>query len=184
MGYLTRQLVAGAVDFNARDGETLRYGHKQPRRVSRHRAGIAGLTGARRHRVLVVEDSALLGMLLGDLLGVMGFEVCAITATQSDAVVAARRHQPGLMIVDINLGQGNGVLAVEEILCSGFIPHLFMSGNLRWFSALPAGTVTLLKPFFEAELADAIGRVFAAGVPAARGGGTVAARDISTRVGI
>lgn len=132
-------------------------------------------------RVLVVEDHALIGMLLGDLLDGMGFEVCAIVTSHSAAVLAAGQHKPDLMIVDTNLGESSGVLAVAEILRSGFVPHLFMSGNPSWFLDLAPGTVTLLKPFNEAALADAIGRVFAAGVPIAHGDGAVAAKEHSPK---
>ena len=123
----------------------------------------------------------MIGMLLGDLLAEMGFEVCAIAASHSAAVLAAEQHKPDLMIVDIDLGKSSGISAVAEILGSGFVPHLFMSGNPSWFRDLAPGTVTLLKPFDEAALADAIGRVFAAGVPAADGDGAVAAKEHSPK---
>ena len=67
-------------------------------------------------RVLVIEDDALIAMLLSELLAGMGHAVCATAATESEAVTAAARYRPDLMIVDAGLGQGSGVSAVEEIL--------------------------------------------------------------------
>jgi len=40
-------------------------------------------------RVLVVEDNAIIGMLLAEVLAGMGHDVCAIEATEADAVTAA-----------------------------------------------------------------------------------------------
>jgi CheY-like chemotaxis protein len=51
-------------------------------------------------RVLVVEDDVLIGMLFADALAAMGYDVCAIEATEADAVAAAARYKPDLMIVD------------------------------------------------------------------------------------
>ena len=107
-------------------------------------------------RILVVEDDAIVGMLLAEMLEEMGYDVCAIEASQADAVAAAMRCRPDLMIVDVQLGDGSGVLAVEEILRTRPIPHLFVSGDPTAVTALRPGAVALQKPFREADLARAI----------------------------
>jgi two-component system, response regulator PdtaR len=106
--------------------------------------------------VLVVDDDDLIAMLLGEMLQEMGYAVCAIAATVADAVIAAARHKPGLMIVDARLGHGSGLRAVDEILVAGFVPHFFMSGNVAKVRALRPDAVVLEKPFQEAQLAHAI----------------------------
>lgn len=55
-------------------------------------------------RVLVIEDGAVVGTLLAELLAGMGYDVCALAATEADAVIAATRHGPDLMIVDRGFG--------------------------------------------------------------------------------
>ena len=62
-------------------------------------------------RVLVVEDEMLIGMLLADMLEARGYDVCAVEATETGAVTAAARYNPGLMIVDARLRDGSGVAA-------------------------------------------------------------------------
>jgi two-component system, response regulator PdtaR len=109
-------------------------------------------------RVLVVEDDAMLGMLLAGVLEEMGHDVCAIKATEVDAVTAAAQYRPDLMIVDARLGDGSGVSAVERILRTGFVPHLFISGNISRVKALRPAAVVLEKPFREGELTRAIQR--------------------------
>jgi CheY-like chemotaxis protein len=105
-----------------------------------------------------VDDDAVIAMLLGEVLADMGHEVCATEGTEADAVAAAARCRPDLMIVDAQLGTGSGIAAVAQILCTGFIPHLFMSGDPLGLSVLRPGTVVIEKPFVETDLVRAMNR--------------------------
>jgi CheY-like chemotaxis protein len=116
-------------------------------------------------RVLVIEDDALIAMLLSELLAGMGHDVCATAATEADAVTAATRHRPDLMIVDARLGRGSGVSAVEEILRAGPVAHLFISGDAEKVQTRQPDAVVVGKPFREAELARAIDMALAAATP-------------------
>ncbi len=108
-------------------------------------------------RILIVEDDELIGVMLAEMLDDLGYAVCAVETTEADAVNAASHHRPDLMIVDARLGAaGCGVSAVEEILRNGFVPHVFMSGNILRVKALRPRAVTLQKPFRKAELTRAI----------------------------
>jgi two-component system, response regulator PdtaR len=109
-------------------------------------------------RVLVVEDEMLIGLLLADTLVAMGHDVCAIEATEAAAVAAAARCNPDLMIVDARLRDGSGVSAVEEIIRTGWIPHVFVSGETSRIHALRPGAVVIQKPFREIDLQRAIQR--------------------------
>ena len=109
-------------------------------------------------RILVVEDEAVIAMLLAEVLTGMGHHVCAIAATEAKAVAAAVRCRPDLMIVDARLRDGSGVAAVEEILRTGFVPHVFVSGDPLRVQALRPGAVVIQKPFFKSDLVRAIQR--------------------------
>lgn len=109
-------------------------------------------------RVLVMEDNALVGMLVADLLAEMGHVVAAIEATQEGAVAAAVRCKPDLMIVDAGLAGGSGLSAVDEILRDGFIPHVFVSGDTASVLTAKPDAIVLQKPFRDPELARAIRR--------------------------
>ena len=115
-----------------------------------------------RLRILLAEDEALIAMYLAETLVEMGHEVCGTEATQRGLVAAAALHKPDLMIVDVRLGEGSGLLAVEEILARRFIPHVFASGDRRTLRRLESGSVVIEKPFQEAQLASAIERAIAA----------------------
>ena len=107
-------------------------------------------------RVLLVEDDALIAVLLAELLGGMGYEVCSIASTEAEAVTAAARYEPDLMIVDDRLGRGSGVSAVEEICRTRRIPHVFVSGNPDSVRFRHPDATVIGKPFRDTQLFGAI----------------------------
>lgn len=109
-------------------------------------------------RILVVEDEAMIGVLLAELLEEMGHGVCGIEATEEDAVAAAARWRPDLMIVDVWLADGNGISAVAKILRAGPVPHFFVSADIAMARTLKPDAEVMQKPFREHDLAQAIGR--------------------------
>ncbi len=111
-------------------------------------------------RVLVVDDNAIIGMLLAEMLAEMGHDVCAVETTEAEAVAAAARCKPDLMIVDARLGDGSGVAAMRTILLTGPMPHLFISGAA--VQADSPDAVVLQKPFHEWQLVRAMDRVLGA----------------------
>jgi CheY-like chemotaxis protein len=111
--------------------------------------------------VLVMEDDAVLGLLLGEVLEEMG-HVCAIEATEAGAIASARRSRPQLMIVDVRLGEGSGICAVEEILRDGEVPHIFVSGDLSIVRTLLPERVAIQKPFRASDLVRAMDRALGA----------------------
>src|SRR5687768_16315194 len=113
-------------------------------------------------RVLVVEDDALVGVLLAELLRGMGHEVCDTAATEAAAVTAAERCAPDLMIVDARLARGSGISAVDEILRARPIAHFFLSGDAERVRMQRPDAVVLRKPFRQADLAKAIALALAA----------------------
>ena len=106
--------------------------------------------------ILVVEDEAIIGMLLSEVLAGMGYKVCAVVASEDEAVEAAALHLPDLLIVDAGLAAGNGLSAVDTILAVRFVPHVFTTGNALKVRLLRPEAIVLEKPFHETELADAI----------------------------
>src|SRR5271154_3591323 len=106
--------------------------------------------------VLIVEDDIMIGLLLAEVLQGMGHSVCAIEATETGAVIAAHRCRPDLMIVDVWLGDGNGVAAVEKIRRTTFIPHIIVSADLSKVRNLRPDAVVLQKPFRELDLERAM----------------------------
>lgn len=113
-------------------------------------------------RVLIVEDEAMIAMLLSDVVEQLGYSVCDVASTEAQAVAMALACQPDLIIVDAGLHEGSGIDAMATILQQRFVPHIYVTGDKRTVQNL-AGTATILeKPFFAWELATAISAVLAA----------------------
>jgi len=105
----------------------------------------------KRLRILIVEDDAMVAMALAEMLADQQHEICGIATTESDAISAAARCKPDMMIIDVMLRAGSGVAALEAILRSGPIPYIIMSG-----AELESNAVMLRKPFREADLVRAM----------------------------
>ena len=113
-------------------------------------------------RILVVEDDLMIGELLAETLEDLGYVVCAVETNAANAVAAAARHRPDLMIVDVGLGHGSGIAAVKEILRGGFVPHVFATGDTLRDLSLGREAVLIQKPFRGPDIVHAIERALAA----------------------
>jgi len=113
-------------------------------------------------RILVVEDDVMIGGLLAETLEDLGYVVCAVETNAAKAVAAAAHHHPDLMIVDVGLGEESGVAAVKEILRSGFVPHVFATGDALRDLSLGPDAVLIQKPFRGPDIVHAIDRALAA----------------------
>lgn len=109
-------------------------------------------------RIVIVEDDGLSAMDLADLLIEMGHDVRAIAQTEDEAIAAAIRSEPDLMIVDGNLIEGSGVSAMRRILTHGFVPHFFVTGEPSRRSGLSPTAIVIAKPFTMRDLAKGIAK--------------------------
>ncbi len=107
-------------------------------------------------RVLLVEDEFLIAMLFTEVLEGMGHNICATESTEAGAVAAAARCSPDLMIIDARLRHGSGVSAVAKILLTGYVPHVFVCGDVAGVKSLRPDAVVLQKPFYDSDLARAM----------------------------
>ena len=78
-------------------------------------------------RVLVVEDEALVGIMIQECLTEFGFQIVGPVCTASDALQAAKDGNFDAAILDINLGDGM-VYQVAEILARRQVPFVFVTG--------------------------------------------------------
>jgi len=109
-------------------------------------------------KILLVEDEILISELVSEFLTDLGHDVCAVETTETNAISAAHRLKPDLMIVDARLGTGSGLRALATILSTRFIPHIIVSGERLTNIEPKAGRVVLQKPYFAPDLIRAIKR--------------------------
>ena len=55
----------------------------------------------RKHRILVVEDEAIIGMHIKSTLGQFGYEVLGVAVSAKEAVAMSRELEPDLILMDI-----------------------------------------------------------------------------------
>lgn len=108
-------------------------------------------------RVLLVEDSLLLGEVVKDHLSEVGCEVIGPAGDLEEALRLARSEALDLAVLDIRLGDDES-FGVAEALAARGIPFLFLSGYDAQ-DALPqhlADRPVIGKPFRTEELSTAI----------------------------
>ena len=90
----------------------------------------------------------------------LGHEVIAIATTKDDAVAIARVERPGLILADINLGEGgSGIDAITEILASFDVPVIFITAYPERLltGERPEPTYLVTKPFLPETVRATIG---------------------------
>ncbi len=114
---------------------------------------------AGRCRVLVVEDEAIIAILMEDLLEDLGCQVVATAGTLEDAIAAARTGEFDLAFLDVNL-RGVPVYPVAEVLRARAIPFAFVTGyGSVGVAATHVEAPILQKPFQSRDLAAIILRL-------------------------
>jgi DNA-binding NtrC family response regulator len=113
-------------------------------------------TSERKHRILVVEDEAMISMLLEDMVLDCGGELVGPVARFDDALALAHKAEFGVAVLDLNL---NGTLSypIAEVIRERGIPVIFATGYgadgvLDRFRDCP----TLQKPFSQQDFAEAV----------------------------
>ena len=112
-----------------------------------------GLAGT---RVLVVEDEALVSMLVEEYLDELGCEVVGVASRLEDALEKARALALDAAVLDVNLA-GRLSYPVAELLRARGVPFVFATGY--GLSGLPdelRGAPVLAKPFRQDQLAAAL----------------------------
>jgi PAS domain S-box-containing protein len=111
----------------------------------------------RQPRVLLVEDEALVAMMIQETLAEFGFDVLGPVATVSEALAAAREPGIDAAVLDINLGD-DLVYTVAEILARRGVPFVFVTGyDSDSVDARFSGIPVLQKPIER----ESLQRIFA-----------------------
>lgn len=79
-------------------------------------------------RVLVIEDEAMVAMLIEDLLEEMGCTVAGSAATAREAVALARTCEADFALLDVNLGDGATSVEAADVLRARRVPYARLTG--------------------------------------------------------
>jgi PAS domain S-box-containing protein len=78
-------------------------------------------------RVLLVEDEALVAMMIQECLAEFGYQVVGPIATATEAAAKAREGHFEAAVLDINLGDG-AVYPIADVLTARGVPFVFITG--------------------------------------------------------
>ena len=118
-------------------------------------------TDSTAHRLLIVEDEALIAEETADRLTRMGYQVLGIADTGPGAIAMAQELVPDLVFMDIRLkGAMSGIEAAEQIYQHLQIPVIFASAHsdreTLQRAQINAQFGYIVKPFRENDLAMAL----------------------------
>ena len=112
-------------------------------------------------RVLIIEDEPIIAMDLENLVTELGHKVVAVASTKDEEVAKAHSERPGLVLADINLGEGgSGIDAVSEILAAFDIPVIFITAYPEKLltGERPEPTYLIAKPFLPETVQATVGQ--------------------------
>lgn len=119
-------------------------------------------------RALLIEDEAMVAMLLEDLLQDLGCEVGATAANAREALVAARTCQVDFALLDVNLGDGQTSLAAANVLRERHVPYAWVTGyGVQGVPLEHADAPLLQKPVSPSLLAQVVEKFVSGGSCAA-----------------
>ena len=111
--------------------------------------------------VLIIEDEPVIAADIEALVRELGHHVLDIAATRTEAVQAAGRQRPGLVLADIQLADGSsGIDAVKDILQQFDVPVIFITAfpERLLTGERPEPTFLITKPFQPETVKAAIGQ--------------------------
>jgi CheY-like chemotaxis protein len=115
-----------------------------------------------RARILIIEDEPIIAMDIEMIVRDLGHDVVAVATTHVEAVAEAQKHQPGLVLADIQLADNSsGIEAVQEILSEVKLPVIFITAfpERLLTGDRPEPAFLLTKPYQPATLRAAISQV-------------------------
>jgi DNA-directed RNA polymerase specialized sigma24 family protein len=111
--------------------------------------------------VLIIEDEPVIAADIEGLVRELGHDVVDIAATRKEAIDAAVRKRPGLVLADIQLADGSsGIDAVKDILGRFDVPVIFITAfpERLLTGERPEPTFLITKPFQPETVKAAIGQ--------------------------
>jgi len=111
--------------------------------------------------IMIVEDEAIVAKDIEASLAGLGYSICAVLATGEEALAAAQKFRPDLILMDIMLqGKLDGVETAKQITANFGTPVIFLTAYSDEHTISRAKETNaygyLLKPFEERELRTTI----------------------------
>ena len=105
---------------------------------------------------LVIEDNAIIALMIREYLEDYGYHSVDLASTQAQAIQLAEQRCPDLITADDELENGSGVQTIRHICRDRAIPVIFIVADGASVAKTLPDALLLLKPFSEEALARAI----------------------------
>jgi DNA-binding response OmpR family regulator len=112
-------------------------------------------------RILVVEDEALIAVMVEDMLSDMGSDIVGPASTIDEALHLARTEAIDAAVLDVNV-RGQRIDPVAETLMARGVPVLFATGYGEVRLASGAAATVIDKPYTQDKLERGIAAAFTA----------------------
>ena len=113
----------------------------------------------RKAAIFLVEDEALIRMMIIGMLDELGHSVVAEAGNIQEGMALAETAEFDVALLDINVG-GESIVPIAEIIRGRGLPFLFITGYAQIGLSEPfVEQPVLQKPFVITSLADAIEKV-------------------------
>jgi CheY-like chemotaxis protein len=123
------------------------------------RNGAEKMNGKIKNRVLIIEDEMMVAMLIEDVLTDNGFEIAGLASNVDQALELIASARFDAAVLDLNLN-GHRTFPVADELTKRGIPFIFSTGYGSDGVAPEYKNVRVVqKPFQDAELVEAVGKV-------------------------
>jgi DNA-binding response OmpR family regulator len=103
------------------------------------------------HRILLVEDEAIIALDLKVIIGEANGEVAAYAPNLAKALLLTDTPGLSLAVLDFRLGSENSLPVARKLYAAG-VPFVFYTGNAGNISEIFAGVPILPKPVDPARL--------------------------------
>ena len=112
--------------------------------------------------LMIVEDEALVAIVLRDELQMAGYKVLDLTDRLGEALKVAKAGKPDLALVNVRLARGDDGIELSEQLKVLGIPVLLISGQAsRAISSKTVAIGSMPKPYDAAEMVLAVAYLLA-----------------------
>ena len=103
---------------------------------------------------LIIEDELLLALAVEEALSQLGYATFAIATSMAQAIEAAERQCPDLIVADHHITDGTGTEAVQSICSEKEIPVVFVTGSEPEVRAQLPDALIVAKPFTLSQLQE------------------------------
>lgn len=115
-------------------------------------------------KVMLVDDTKFMRMMLANILKPKGFEIVAEASDGLEAIEAYKKHKPDLVTMDIVMPNMEGIEAVKNIVAEDSSANIIMvtavGQETKVKEAIQAGAKGyIVKPFQAPQVLEEVGKI-------------------------